>query len=326
MILIDEGQSPLVLCLPHSGTEIPAVVERRLNATGRLQTDVSWRLEDVMRFSPDLDATVVRSTVSRYVIDLDRDPETPLNVSEDPASALCPVTTLDGKRLYLEGEEPGETEVEQRVLLFSTPFLKALRQQVDRLLKLHHKVIVLDCQSMRSTIKGVTDKGLPVISVGSMDGTSCDPDLRNLLVGSFKSQKGYTVGVDEMVKGGFLTQSFGRPDLGLHALTLLFAQRAYLRHESPPFEPDKTRIQRLSAFLEDCFSRAVDWAEMKGEALRSADGSAVGEDLETETSPADEMTVAEPESDGFDEVLDGASEEAESDDGQGSKSALQVAE
>jgi len=276
MIVVDEGSSPLVLCLPHCGTDAPPAVGKRFNATGRLQTDLSWRLDDVMRFGADLGATLIRSTVSRYVIDLDRDPETPRSVAEDPKRALCPVTTLDGKRIYQDGEDPGDTEIEQRILLFSNPFFRAVRQQVDRLLRLHNKVILIDCQSMRSHIKGVTDKGLPVVSIGSADGTSCDPDLRNLLVGSFKSQEGYTVGVDDHVKGGYLTRTFGRPEQGLHAMTLLIAQRAYLRHESPPFEPDKSRVLRLRALMEDSFSRVIDWANMDGSAV-PVTGSGVSE-------------------------------------------------
>jgi formiminoglutamase len=333
MILVDEGSSPLIICLPHSGTDIPSVVGRRLNATGRLQTDLSWRLDEVMRLDPDLGATVIRSTVSRYVIDLDRDPDTPLSKDGNPATALCPVTTLDGKRLYLDGEEPGETEIEQRRLLFSAPFLRALRQQIDRLFRLHRKVILLDCQSMRSSIKGVTDHGLPVISVGSAGGTSCDPDLRNLLVGSFKSQKGYTVGVDDMAKGGFLTRSFGQPDRGLHALSLLIAQRAYLRHESPPFEPDKTRVHRLRLLMEDSFSRAIDWAGIKGETSETEPVSEVtaysGPDEPAEIAGSDESCDDPPKTTGEDTAgIQAKATEAEVDtaiDGS-QQSNLQVAE
>ena len=262
MILVEEGQSPLIVCLPHSGTEIPNAVEKRLNATGRLQADLAWRLERVFDFHGELSATVLRSTISRYVVDLDRDPKTPVSAAQDPTRALCPATTLDGKRIYQEGEEPGPIEIEQRTLLFYTPFHKALRRQIDRLLRSHRKVIVLDCQSMRSNIKGVTENGLPLVSIGTADGKSCDPDLRNVLVGSFKGREGYTVSVDEQTRGGFITHTFGRPDRGLHAMTLLLAQRSYLRHESPPFEPDKVRMARLTAVLQDAMTRLVDWTSV----------------------------------------------------------------
>lgn len=264
MILLEEGQAPLILCLPHSGTDVPNAVGKRFNATGRLQTDLAWRLERVFDLHGDLDATVLRSSISRYVIDLDRDPATPVTEAAKPAQALCPATTLDGKRIYQDGEEPGPTEVDQRVLLFHAPFHVALARQVERLLRQHRKVVVIDCQSMRSSIKGVTDKGLPAVSIGSRGGSTCDPDLRNLLVGSFSGQQGFTVGVDDQILGGYITARSGRPAEGLHAMTLLLAQRTYLRHESPPFEPDKVRITRLRAVLNDALSRLIDWATTSG--------------------------------------------------------------
>ena len=260
MILVEEGQSPLILCLPHSGTDIPNVVAKRLNATGRLQTDLSWQLERVFDFHKILDVTVVRSSISRYVIDLDVEDQSRKAGSD--LTPLCPVTTLDGKKIYQDGETPGPTEAEQRALLFHVPFHKAVRQQIDRLQRKHRKVIVLDCQSMRSHIKGVTDKGLPLVSIGSDGGQSCDPSLKSLLAGSFQGLQGFTLSVDEQTQGGFITRSYGRPDRGLHVLSLLLAQRAYLRHESPPFEPDKTRIARLRTVLEDALSRLIDWTTL----------------------------------------------------------------
>jgi N-formylglutamate deformylase len=303
MILVEEGQSPLILCLPHSGTEVPNVVLGQFNATGRLQADLSWKLERVFDLHDQLNATILRSTTSRYVIDLDRNCEVESANGLDITTARCPATTLDGKSIYREGEQPGPVETEQRSLLFFDPFQQRLRQQIDRLLRIHGKVVLLDCQSMRSNIQGVTGKGLPLVSIGSAEGRSCDPDLRNLFVGSFKGQPGYTVGVDEQVKGGFITQTYGRPDLGVHALTLLLAQRAYLRHESPPFEPDKARVARLKTVLVDSLSRIIDWTGMQS----AVETNAVSEEVDT-AEPAEEIlepeVVAEDTAEPAEEILE----------------------
>jgi len=295
MILVEEGQTPIILCLPHSGTDVPNAIEKRLNATGRLQADLAWRLERVFDFHKELDVTVLRSSISRYVIDLDRDPETPISAAFDPARALCPATTLDGKRIYQEDEEPGPTEVEQRALLFHTPFHTALSHQIERLQREHGTVIVLDCQSMRSHIKGVTDAGLPLASIGSKAGASCDPDLRSLVVGSFKGQQGFTVGVDEQTQGGFIAESFGKPDQGVHVLTLLLAQRSYLRHESPPFEPDKTRLTRLRTILSEAVTRVIDWTAMGSAPASDPSPSASDEHDDPEPPPGETDEGAAPE-------------------------------
>ncbi|WP_421980855.1 N-formylglutamate amidohydrolase [Roseibium sp.] len=286
MILVEEGQSPLILCLPHSGTDVPKPVSARFNATGRLQADLSWRLEQLFGFGTDLGLTVLRSSISRYVVDVDKDPATPLSAAADPLAALCPVTTLDGKRIYHDGEEPGPTEIEQRLLLFHSPFHKMLRQQIDRLMRRHGAVVLVDCQSMRSHIKGVTGKGLPELSIGTADGASCNPDLRNLFVGTLSGLKGLDLGVDDQTRGGFIVDSFGRPERGVHGLTLLIAQRAYLRHESPPFEPDKGHIARLHKVLSECFSSLIDWAEEAGRERKRMSADMRPADVPHQDAPA----------------------------------------
>ncbi|TYC79816.1 formiminoglutamase [Stappia sp. BW2] len=314
MILVEEGQSPLIVCLPHSGTDVPDAIEQRLNATGRLQADLAWRLERLFDFQGTLEATVVRSTISRYVIDLDRDPKTSISVAQDPAQALCPVTTLDGKRIYQEGTEPGPTEIEQRILLFYNPFRKALRRQIGRLLRIHGKVILLDCQSMRSHIKGVTENGLPLVSIGTEGGKSCDPDLRNVLVGSFEGLEGFTVSVDETIQGGFINHTFGRPKLGLHAMTLLLAQRSYLRHESPPFEPDKTRMARLQTVLQNMMTRLVDATSVSGESIDENQVQALPVDMLSHEAPevdAPNNTAAQDSADKADPAAESAAETPE---------------
>ncbi|GAA0786961.1 formiminoglutamase [Roseibium denhamense] len=297
MILVDEGQSPLILCLPHSGSDIPGVVAKRLNATGRLQADIAWRLEMVFDLNKSLDATVIRSSISRYVIDLDQDPS--LKAADPTSSGLCPVTTLDGKRIYNENEEPGPIEIEQRSLLFVTPFQRALGQQIDRLMRQHRRIVLIDCQSMRSHIKGVTDKGLPYVSVGSGGGVTCHQNVRNLLAGSFTGQQGVTISVDDVTKGGHIIKTFGRPERGIHAASILLAQRSYLRHESPPFEPDKARIARLQALLSDGLSRLIDWTALEDlESVSVLPPEGVHEDT------PDRQTTNEPQNSELDQASD----------------------
>lgn len=291
MILVEEGQSPLILCLPHSGTDVPKPVAGRLNATGRLQADLAWRLERVFEIHRELDATVLRSSISRYVVDPDKEPGPENGAPGGTEAGLCALETLDGKRIYLEGEDPGPTEIEQRVLLFHAPFHRALRQQVDRLLRKHRRVILLDCQSMRSQIKGVTGSGLPLVNIGTQEGASCDTGLRDVFVSGFAGVDGFTVAIDEHTQGGFITRSYGRPERGLNCLTLLLAQRAYLRHESPPFEPDKTRLARLQTILSDSLSRMIDWCSIQDPVSGPSDQDEIFEPEEA-ADPAPEASQA----------------------------------
>ena len=71
---IHQGASPLILSMPHSGRNLVPDVETRLNNQGRAIPDTDWWIERLYGFFPDLDASAVRATLSRYVIDLNRDP------------------------------------------------------------------------------------------------------------------------------------------------------------------------------------------------------------------------------------------------------------
>lgn len=229
-----------------------------MSATGRLQTDMSWHLDQVFDLTAALDATLITTTVSKLVVDVDRAPDD-YSASEDSATSVCPTLTLDGKKIYKYEEEPGPTEQEQRVLLFHDPFHKAIRSELTRLKTMHKKVALFDCQSMRSRIKGFCDRGLPMISLGTDEGQSCDKDLKVLFAESFTGVTGFSIGVDDLFTGGYITRTYGAPKQGVHAMTVVVAQRAYLRHETPPFEPDKVRVTRLNATMTGAFSKVIDW-------------------------------------------------------------------
>ncbi|MEP0231940.1 N-formylglutamate amidohydrolase [Roseibium sp.] len=261
MIIVEKGESPLILCLPHTGVDVPPAVEKRFSATGRLQADISWRLEQVLDIARELDATIIRSTISRYVIDVDRPADQMADSDISPRDSLCPLSTLDLKRIYLADEEPGPIETEQRKHLFYQPFHQALEEQIGRLRRLHDEVVLFDCQSMRSRIRGFVEGELPVINIGTANGQSCSEGLKSTFVGSFTGLSGFSVAVDEVLGSSYITEKYGSPADGLQCFTLVIAQRVYLRHESPPFEPDKARIARLKTALIDGFSRAIDWTK-----------------------------------------------------------------
>jgi len=73
MIEVTQGVSPLVLGLPHTGTDVPPEIWADLNANGQILADTDWHIHDIYSgLVPDL--TTVRTPIHRYVIDVNRDP------------------------------------------------------------------------------------------------------------------------------------------------------------------------------------------------------------------------------------------------------------
>lgn len=293
MIVLEKGNGPLILCLPSSGTDIPPAIGKHLSATGRLQTDISWHLDRLLDLAGELDATVIRSTISRYVIDVDQFPSQTGGAVSSHLSKLCPTTTYDQKSLYQQDQEPGPVEIDQRKMLFYDPFHMAVRQEIDRLRRQHDTVLMFDCKSIRSKIKGYVDTELPIINLGSANGRACHPDLCLLMEGFFRNAN-LSVSLDEFFSKSYITETYGNPGLGVNVLKLVIAQRCYVRHETPPFELDRLGSKRLKTTLGAAFASAIRWAASAPETAPPSD-----RDLPTENTTRNRSTesVTRPETD-----------------------------
>ena len=71
---IHRGDAPLVVSFPHTGTDLPTQVAARLISPWLARKDADWWIERLYDFAAGLGATVIRTTISRTVIDVNRDP------------------------------------------------------------------------------------------------------------------------------------------------------------------------------------------------------------------------------------------------------------
>src|SRR5580692_5495420 len=111
---ITQGNSPLLLSIPHSGTEIPEHLQPGLRSHFLATCDTDWWVEQLYDFGVSLGATVVRTTLSRTVIDVNRDPSGQSLYPGQATTGLCPSTTFDGAALYTPGATPDADEVAAR--------------------------------------------------------------------------------------------------------------------------------------------------------------------------------------------------------------------
>ncbi len=111
----------------------PGVPAARCVSPWLARKDADWHLERLYDFATALGATVVRTTISRTVIDVNRDPS---GVSLYPGQAttgLCPVETFDGEPLYVAGAEPADAEIAERRARYFDPYHQALAAELTRL-------------------------------------------------------------------------------------------------------------------------------------------------------------------------------------------------
>ena len=200
---IRRGQAPLLVSIPHTGTDIPDEFQAGLLSLWRARKDCDWWIETLYDFARDLDATIVRTRISRTVIDVNRDPA---GISLYPGqftTGLCPVTTFDNEPLYKDGARPDEASIAHRRALYFDPYHQALKDEIKRLRALHPAIALYDCHSIRSIIPDLFDGTLPHFNIGTNEGRSCAPALSEA-VAQLCHASGLSFIVNGRFKGGFI--------------------------------------------------------------------------------------------------------------------------
>ncbi len=224
---IRQGQAPLIVSIPHTGTQIPVGIEAKLVSPWLARKDTDWWIETLYDFAAGLDATIVRTAISRTVIDVNRDPS---GVSLYPGQAtteLCPTTSFDGEPLYKDGQAPDTAEISERRSAFFDPYHQALADEIARLKQRHRTVAVYDCHSIRSIIPRLFEGTLPQFNIGTNSGESCHPALAETIEALCRDSGRETV-MNGRFKGGYITRSLGQPDKGVHAVQMELACRGYI--------------------------------------------------------------------------------------------------
>lgn len=256
---IYEGTCPLILSMPHGGQELMPGLEKRLTETGLGLSDTDWWIERLYDFGQDMGASRIRTRMSRYVIDVNRDPSGASLYPGQATTGLCPETTFDGEALYKAGDAPGQSEVAERRSKYFDPYHAALAAEIERVKARHGQVILYDCHSIRSLVPRLFDGELPTFNIGTNGGTACVPLLEELARNHCSAAEGYSTVVNGRFRGGWITRHYGRPEEGVHALQMELAQKAYMS-ESPPWDYDPVKAKSLRAVLVPLLEAIVAWA------------------------------------------------------------------
>jgi formiminoglutamase len=249
---VEERGTPLLLSLPHTGTGLPKGLAERLTEAGRALVDTDWHVDRLYAFADATGATTVKAGFSRYVIDVNRDPSGQSLYPGQATTGLCPTTTFDGEPLYLSGEEPDAAEIEDRRQRWFEAYHQALAAQIARLKERFGTVRLYDCHSIRSVVPRLFRGTLPVLNLGTNEGRSCSPALRERLV-AVMAESGLTHVADGRFKGGWITRHYGDPSNGIEAVQMELAQSAYMDEAPPwPYRAD------LAATLEPTLRRLLE--------------------------------------------------------------------
>ena len=231
-LVVKRGEAPLVVSIPHGGVDLggfePAFADPWL-----ARKDTDWRLDELYDFVLPLGATLVRTQLSRSIIDVNRDPSGASLYPGQATTELVPTTTFDGEPLYPAGQSPDAAEIGRRRRFYFDPYHAALGAEIARLRQKHSRVALFDAHSIRSRIPRLFDGELPVFNLGTNSGRSCSLKLREA-VEAVLASSGVSCVTDGRFKGGWITRSFGAPSDRVEALQMELACRGYMAEPDRP--------------------------------------------------------------------------------------------
>ena len=252
------GSIPILVSMPHAGTDIPDDIAARLAPCALAKADTDWHLPELYGFLAEMGASTIAARWSRYVIDVNRPPEDTNLYPGLDTTGLCPVDTFGRERLYQPGHEPLQAEVERRLARYWRPYHQQLRAELDRLLALHGSVVLWDAHSIASTVPRFFDGRLPDLNFGTAGGAACAPALAEAVIAPARASGRFSIAVNGRFKGGYITRHYGQPVANVHAIQLEMCQCLYM-NESAPFDYRPGVAAEVQPLLRQMIAAAADW-------------------------------------------------------------------
>lgn len=232
---------PLIISVPHSGTKFPREVKHDFKRRMRNHLDdTDWYVHKLYEFASELGITIIKANLSRWVIDLNRDPESvPLYGDGRLITTITPTTDFFGNGLYKKKEfEPTEKEIERRLDEYYWPYYS----KVDELLTLRKekfgKALLWDAHSIRHQVSTIQKDAFPDMILGNNDEKTAHPNLIETALEGLRSGD-FGVNHNSPFKGGHITRYFGKPENDVHALQLEMNKILYMDDNEVTFNKER---------------------------------------------------------------------------------------
>jgi N-formylglutamate amidohydrolase len=244
-----------VFASPHSGTDYPRafLATSRLDLTSLRRSEDCW-VDELFAEAPSLGAPLLAALFPRSFVDPNReDRELDPQMFEDalPAGAnttsprvaaglgVIPRVVATGEEIY--GCKLRFAEAAERLERYWHPYHGTLARTIDETRRQFGFCMLIDCHSMPSAGGPLErDMGWDRVDfvLGDCRGSACAPALTSHVEAGLR-RMGYSVARNNPYSGGFVTQHYGRPAEGVHALQIEVNRGLYL---------DEANLQRGPGF------------------------------------------------------------------------------
>ncbi|MFK8037098.1 MAG: N-formylglutamate amidohydrolase [Crocinitomicaceae bacterium] len=247
---------PIIISVPHSGTEFPAEIQGDyLDSQKKILDDTDWFVHDVYDFASELGITIIRAKYSRWAIDLNRDPESkPLYNDGRIITGLCSTTDFFGKPIYKAAQDPTQAEIERRLDNYYWPYYNKVQALLDARKAEFGKVLLWDAHSIRRLVPTIQKNPFPDMILGNDNGKTASSGIIDMAFSALK--KGlYQINHNSPFKGGHITRYFGKPDESQHALQLEMNKILYM--DDAEMKYDAVRASKVKSVLKPVFEQLI---------------------------------------------------------------------
>jgi len=247
-----EWRAPIIFNSPHSGSVYP---EEFLTASridlGALRRSEDSFMDELIGGLSERGFPTVRVNFPRSYVDVNREPyELDPRMFEGRlpsfantrsmrvAGGLGTVARVVGDAQEIYGQRLPVDDAIRRIETLYKPYHRSLRRLFTRV---HHDfgaAVLVDCHSMPSAAGAKDERPRADVVLGDRYGTSCAVVVVETIEAMLRG-RGYVVNRNKPYAGGFITEHYGNPAVGLHAIQLEINRALYM---------DERRYERSAAF------------------------------------------------------------------------------
>ncbi len=248
---IDSRQ--ILVSVPHSGTEIPQDLHSYFKKKFiKHPEDTDWYVHELYDFAPHLGIPVIHAKYSRYLVDLNRDPDDVALYNDDRfITGLFPTKSFAKEGLYVDSEMQEEAlrepERKWRMDTYYWPYYRKIQNHLQKILSKYPHALLFDAHSIARSVPSISSDPFPDLILGTQMGFTADAGLVEKAI-SILEDSNYSFAHNEPFRGGNITRNHGNPPVGMHAIQLEMSQDIYMSADGHGLDPNK--VEGLQALLQ----------------------------------------------------------------------------
>jgi len=249
---------PILISVPHCGTTFPDELTDQYDPSFLpFPDDTDWFVDRLYDFAPAMGIAMITAQYCRWVIDLNRDPESKALYSDGRIiTGLCPSTTFLGEKLYRDKRgEVSAGEIKRRLTLYYLPYHQRIQEELQDMKSKFGKVLLWDSHSIRQVVHTIQRERFPDLILGDVDGTSASPGLIEIALRNLETSS-YRVNHNHPFKGGAITRHFGQPAGNQHALQLEMTKINYMDDTETQYHEERAGM--MQRVLQKTFEKLIE--------------------------------------------------------------------